>query len=115
MAESVWSATNGAKSGVRNEDSGSTAMRFVLGVIDAFDNTTALGIVKDTSKCKAVFCKLVNKLDPLKVKMRIISERTIWSGDKNGSLQQFMKRTTELAIKVYNGKNACKQIGLTGK
>lgn len=85
-------------------------MRFVLSVIKALVNSYASEIFKDNLQCKLIANKLVDKLEPPKLKMWIINKRAFWSKDEKGSLQHFMKRASVLAVEVCNGKIARKQI-----
>ena len=79
---------------------------FVIGTIQALDENNASDVVQDPEKCKNLIAKLILKLEPEELRLRLQGKRHYWSSNDKGNLQLLTKTVSLLAVEVHNGKVA---------
>lgn len=80
MAERVRSAVDTVTYKQCTEDPLGDPLEFLINVITSLDKNNASEIVQDSEKFKCLIRRLIAKLEPAELKVRVSDERAYWSG-----------------------------------
>lgn len=106
ISERVRSAIDSVTYKQCKQDPSGAAMEFVLNIITALDKNNASEVVQESEKSKSLINRLIHKLEPAELVVRLNDERAYWSSSDKSNLQFFMKRISALAVEVHNGEMA---------
>lgn len=105
-AERVRTAVDSVPFRQCREDPGGAVMEYVVNVITALDKANASDAVSDGEKTKNIIHKMIAKLQPPELRVRMSDEKAYWSSAEKSSVQHFMQRASTLAVDVNNGEIA---------
>ena len=106
ISERIKSAIDSVRFEHCRADPSGAIISYEIGIVRARDENNASDTVHDSEKCKSLLKKLIQRLEPEELRVRVSDQRTYWSGSEKCDLQFIMKRVCALAVEVHNGEIA---------